>query len=86
MSKNEGMLFLYENSDRQCIWMKDMKFNIDIIWADRDKTITHLESNVSPQTYPKNFCGGLAPNSYVIELNGGVATEAGLKIGDKLDF
>lgn len=82
----QGMLFVFDNSGRQCIWMKDMNFSIDIIWADADKTVTHIEADVSPQTYPRTFCGGLAPSRYVIELNSGTAAQAGLKTGDKISF
>lgn len=86
LSRNEGMLFVFDISERQCIWMKDMNINLDIIWADADKNVTHIETDVSPKTYPRTFCGGITPSKYVIELNSGTAAELGLKPGDKIQF
>lgn len=31
---SQGMLFVFDKSDTYAIWMKDMKFPIDIIWID----------------------------------------------------
>lgn len=79
-----GMLFIFDNPERQCIWMKDMNFNIDIIWLDTTKKITKIEQNVSPATYPNSFC---ADNTkYVIELNSGDAAKLQLGIGQQLTF
>lgn len=86
LHNNQGMLFVFDTSARQCIWMKDMNFNIDIVWADADKTVTHIEPDISPQTYPRTFCGSQEPSLYVIELNSGAVAHAGLKTGDKISF
>lgn len=33
LGENEGMLFIFDESDYHGIWMKGMRFPIDIIWA-----------------------------------------------------
>lgn len=84
LESNRAMLFVFDNATEQCIWMKDMKFSIDIIWLNDKKEIVKIEPNVSPQTYPENFC---AQNTkYVIELKPEAVELASLKLGDRLIF
>ncbi|MCP6719950.1 MAG: DUF192 domain-containing protein [Patescibacteria group bacterium] len=45
---NEGMLFLFENPGNHGIWMKGMKFPIDIIWISGNEIIG-FEENVEPE-------------------------------------
>ena len=35
--------------------MKNMKFDIDIIWVNRDNQIVHIVYAVSKDSYPKRF-------------------------------
>lgn len=81
----QGMLFVYDDASIHCFWMKDMKFPIDMIWLSSDRTVVHVERNVSPDTYPKSFCPGSAAQ-YVIELNAGQAAELGISVGNRLRF
>ena len=83
LAQNGGMLFVFSAQSQQCFWMKDMRFPIDIIWADSSKRVTRIEHDLSPATYPHEYC---APAQYVIELNAGTADNNGLKTGQKLDF
>lgn len=82
---NTGMLFVFDEPGEQCLWMKDMKFDLDIIWLDEDKKIVKIKENVSPETYPDTFCSE-KPAKYVIEVNSGVVAEAGLALGKTLHF
>jgi uncharacterized membrane protein (UPF0127 family) len=83
LPRDEGMLFPSYKTGQQCFWMKDMQFPLDIIWVDSNKKVTHIERNLSPSTYPRNYC---ALGQYVIELNAGQANASGLKIGDVIQF
>ena len=85
LAPNSGMLFVFDNSDKQCMWMKDMKFNLDIVWLDADKKIVDLKENVKPESFPESFCSE-SPALYVIELNAGTARKAGLERGQTLSF
>lgn len=80
MPQNTAMLFIFNGADRECIWMKDMKFNLDILWLDSEQKIIRLQDNVSPRTYPKSFCADRT--KYVMELNAGMAERLGLQVGD----
>ncbi|MBW3568736.1 DUF192 domain-containing protein [Candidatus Parcubacteria bacterium] len=81
---NTGMLFVFEAPAEQCFWMKDMRFDIDIIWTNQAKQIIKIEKAVSPDSYPKSFCA--EDTKYVLEFDGGFAEEYGLKTGTRLKF
>lgn len=85
MAQDRGMLFIFDQADKYCFWMKDMRFNLDIIWLDSNKDIVKVMENVEPATYPENFCPA-NPAKYVIELNSGEAKKQGYQLGYKIDF
>ncbi len=70
---DQGMIFIFENEDEHCFWMKDMRFSIDIVWLDADKKIIYKRGSVSPSTYPESFCPDM-PAKYVIEVNPGLSS------------
>lgn len=90
LGKNEGLLFVFEKEGYYGIWMKDMNFPIDIAWLNKDKKITHIEKNVSPETYPKVFYAlkenNPILNLYVLEVNAGFFEKSKIKIGDLAEF
>lgn len=84
MVADHAMLFRFPATGKQCFWMKDMRFNLDIIWVNQDRRIVHIEPNLSPDTYPQSYC---ADNTqYVVETNAGVSQQLNLKIGDTVTF
>jgi hypothetical protein len=85
MPKTAGMLFVFEEDDYYCMWMKDMNFALDMVWLDESSRIIDIERNVHPETYPEGFCPG-EPARYVIELNAGIVAEAGLGIDQQLNL
>jgi uncharacterized protein len=85
LDENRGLLFVFDAPGKQCIWMKDMKFSIDILWLNSDKVITAIERDISPDTYPKSFCPS-DDSKYVIELNSGIASKANLEVGKQLNL
>jgi uncharacterized membrane protein (UPF0127 family) len=84
MPASRGMLFVFDHIDRACIWMKGMKFPLDIAWLNVRGDVVRLEENVRPETYPNDFC---ADNTFfVIEVNAGVAKSAGLSVGSHINL
>ncbi len=70
LSDSEGMLFVFDVPGRWGMWMKDMKYSLDMVWMDSNKKIVYVAENVSPSTYPNAFL----PDSdalYVLELPAG---------------
>lgn len=78
-----GMFFIFDHSDYQSIWMKDMLFSIDIIWIDENNRIVHIENNISPNTYPKIFISPIKA-LYVLELKAGMSETYELNTGNSL--
>jgi uncharacterized protein len=85
MPAGKAMRFDFDTPGEYGIWMKNMKFAIDIVWLAEDKTVVHVENNVGPETYPKIFTP-LSPAKYVLETKSGQADKLGLKLGDKLSW
>lgn len=86
LDADKVMLFEFnETSQHHCMWMKDMKFNIDIVWLDEDKKVVDAVHDVSPETYPASFCPKDAAR-YVIELKSGEAANNKLEIGKQVRF
>jgi len=83
LNHDAGMLFIFATDREQCFWMKDMNYSLDMIWASSDKKVTHIEKNLSPKTYPNEYC---ANGQYVIELNAGQADASYMKQGQTLRF
>lgn len=82
---DEGLLFIFGESDIHAFWMKDMLFSIDILWFDAEYKLIHTAESVSPATYPQTF----HPNEaalYVLEVPAGYVKEKNIKIGDSLSF
>lgn len=85
MPAHHGMLFLNLYPARQCFWMKDMYFPLDIIWLSGTKRVVQVRSSLPPDSFPEHFCApGLA--QYVIELHAGEAARAGIAPGTQLQF
>jgi len=81
--QGSGMLFVFPQAGKWGFWMKDMRFAIDIIWADDDGVIVTIWPNVTPNTYPKVFYPH-APARYVLEVPAGYAATAGIGVGQKI--
>ncbi len=83
MREREGKLFIFDESGRHGIWMKDMYMPLDIIWIDKDLRVVHIAENVSPDTYPEVF----APDEdarFVLEMNAHFVSSLRVKEGDLL--
>lgn len=85
LGEDEAMLFVFDIPDRYEFWMKDMKIPIDIIWLDPAFKIVHIESNVSPETYPDTTFMPESEALYVLEMNALFAQKNDLKIGDVIE-
>jgi uncharacterized membrane protein (UPF0127 family) len=85
ISRNTALLFQFQDSGYYGIWMKAMHFSIDIVWLDENKVVTHIEKNVSPDTFPHIFTPAKSSH-YVLEFHEGVADSEGIKVGTRLNW
>ncbi|MST04099.1 MAG: DUF192 domain-containing protein [Candidatus Pacebacteria bacterium] len=85
ISSNQGMLFVFDKSDKQIFWMKGMLFPIDFIWI-KDNKIIDITKNAMPITsIPKIYMPNF-PVNMVLEIASGGIENHGLKVGDKLEI
>lgn len=85
LPEDSGMLYIFQMDDSGRLFgTKGMKFPVDIIWANNDRTVVHIHKNVPP-----NFVDDLKslwPARYVLEVNGGYADKHGIDVGDTIDL
>ena len=82
LEANEGMIFLGMPVGVQSFWMKDMRFDIDIIWVNKDNEIVHIVYDATKESYPNQFKNPIdRPSAYVIEINAGLAEKHGILPG-----
>src|SRR4051794_19873510 len=46
LAQNHGMLFTFEPAEIACFWMKDMEYNLDILWFDTSNKLVKVEKNL----------------------------------------
>lgn len=76
-------LFVFQQDAPHGFWMKDMQYAIDIVWADRDGVIVHIEPDVQPESYPTSFKPTTSAR-YVVETQAGFMAANGITVGDTL--
>lgn len=81
--EDQGMLFVFEESGRYPIWMRNMKFPLDIYWLDGRGVIVDIWENANPDSYPQIF----EPRDeayYVLEVVAGFSEIYNIEIGDRV--
>lgn len=73
LPQQAGMLFDFGSMGDWKIWMKDMKFPIDILWLDDKGKVVYIKQNALPESYPEIFSTD-SKSRYVIELSHGSAS------------
>lgn len=81
LCQNCAMFFDFPERGEHIFWMKDMNFDLDIIWIDQGK-IVHIEKDVSHKTPQKTYSGAIAEK--VLEINAGLSDKYDFKIGDRI--
>lgn len=82
LQDDTGMWFIFTSEDRHSIWMKNMKFPIDIIWVDSNYKVVDIKRNAEPCT---DGCEVYSPSKdakYVLEVN----VDSKINIGDRVEI
>lgn len=91
LGENESMLFVFETSQKYPFWMPpEMKFPIDIMWLDSNKTVVYIEESAQPcEIYPPISCPNYVPDEdaqYVLETVAGFARKYNVIEGTQVKF
>ncbi len=96
LAQDAGMLFVFSQADFHGIWMRGMRFPIDIVWLAPATTdakcgpgdakgylclvVVDVKANAAPESYPEAFYPQ-ARALYVLEMNAGAARKSGVAVG-----
>jgi hypothetical protein len=83
LKSGHGMLFVYERPQPIGIWMKDMRFSLDIIWI-RDGRIAHVEKHAPPLVASGPERVYTATGEAVLEVPAGFADQQKIRVGDRV--
>jgi uncharacterized membrane protein (UPF0127 family) len=92
LNDNAGMLFVFDEVGPKNFWMRDMLFDLDIIWLDENKQVVGFFEKVSKNSYnqqhPELSKIFHSPDNtkYVLEVNSGTIEKIKIKTGDFLKF
>ncbi|WP_420851556.1 DUF192 domain-containing protein [Psychroserpens algicola] len=84
MAHNQGMLFIFPNTDYRSFYMKNTKIPLDIIYISEDKTIVSIQKNAKPMD--ESSLPSEGPAKYVLEVNAGLSETWTLEKGDTIEF
>lgn len=88
LGDNEGMVFIYQEDQQPLFWMKDMHFDIDIVWIN-DGEVVEIDRQVRAPTEEEPRIQTAIPQvpvDMVLEVNAGWADERGVEVGDMVEF
>jgi uncharacterized membrane protein (UPF0127 family) len=78
MGSNEGMLFVFEQPQRVCMWMKNTPLPLSVAFLDGQGRIINIE-DMQPQTL-ESHCAA-KPARYALEMNQGWFRQKNIKAG-----
>ena len=81
MPSNAGMLFIFDDSQRQCMWMKNTLIPLAVAFIDESGVVINIEE-MAPQT-EDSHCAS-RPSRYALEMNKGWFAARGIKPGSRL--
>lgn len=83
---NGGLLMVFDEDGNNPIWMKDMLIPLDIVWIDANKKVVHIEREVDYKTGTSKTYMPKKLSRYVLELPAGSVSNAGIKVGQSVEF
>ena len=81
MAAQQGMLFVFPQEDRHCMWMRNTFIPLSVAFLDRDGRIINIE-DMQPQT-ENNHCAA-KPARYALEMNLGWFARKAIKAGTRI--
>jgi hypothetical protein len=78
LAANQGMLFVFSQQDRHCMWMRNTLLPLSVAFLDEEGRILNVE-DMQPQTENSHCESG--PARFALEMNLGWFSSKGLKPG-----
>lgn len=84
LCENCAILFIFNEKGLHSFWMKEMNFDLDMIWIDENEVV-HIAKNASHKKELEIIKPEREANK-VLEINAGLSDKFGIKVGDKMEF
>lgn len=81
MGANQGMLFVFQQKERHCMWMRNTFLPLSVAFLDEEGKIINVE-DMKPQT-DDSHCAA-RPARFALEMNLGWFSNRGLKPGQRI--
>ncbi len=85
-----GMLFIFNHAQKPSFWMREMKFDLDLIWISHNQVVEITPDVPAPQpNTPLTALPLYQPQQeveLVLEVPAGKAAEMGVQPGDQVKF
>lgn len=78
LAANQGMLFVFPQADRHCMWMRNTLLPLSVAFLDEEGRILNVE-DMQAQTETSHCAAG--PARFALEMNLGWFSSKGLKPG-----
>ncbi|MFY9484633.1 MAG: DUF192 domain-containing protein [Patescibacteria group bacterium] len=82
LARNEGMLFIFEDSAPRSFWNQDTLIPLDVIFIDQGRVVAVEQLPKFDPAFGPITVSSETPSQYVLELNQG----SGVTIGDEATF
>ncbi len=84
MEDNQGMLFIFPDSQVRNFYMKNTEIALDILFINSDKEIVSFQKDAQP--YDATSLPSGVPAQYVLEIKAGMANKWNLEVGDRIEW
>ncbi|MCU0805197.1 MAG: DUF192 domain-containing protein [Burkholderiales bacterium] len=81
LGTSDGMLFVFDEPQRQCMWMRNTYVPLSVAFIDANGAILNVE-DMEPLTESSHCAAGAA--KYALEMNKGWFASRGLKAGTRI--
>jgi uncharacterized protein len=82
MPKDRGMLFDFGAPEPAAMWMENTYLPLDMLFIRADGVVARIEKQAEPLS--RRIIAAGEPVLGVLELNGGICDELGIRAGDKV--
>lgn len=81
LPQGEAMLFVFPGDTVPRMWMKGMKYPIDMVWLNDAKQVVYVVENATPSSYPQTIYASPVSARYVIEFPSGTVKKINIQKG-----
>lgn len=84
LAPNRGMIFLFPSESKHSFWMKNTPIPLDMIFIGSNRKVVGIVEQAVP--FSTDSRSVPAASQFVLEINGGLASRYGIKVGDSTTF